>query len=449
MVAIPDPSYDEEHIRSVLRFLRLWIGAEFKDLAEHCMPWVEAILDSDRPVLDRYQIAGSTLLLLEDQPNFVWTNGAFRRQDDRCAEVALRYLALHYFLQDLDDVTSFSLCPAAATVALQIIRADCSEVCYPAPKTRILGDPLICILARAAEKNQGQPVLFRPLALEIFTAIGGAWFGPWIDQILPEDKARLLDALGNVLDFTDSIDGIHNTGGYLRPSLPKGDYGDMFESRKAAVVRLSSNIFLVPILFGLCSSRSWQTSITKSTFSFVSHPSFKPEDWAVWLRHTLKMIANDNGLNVKLMVAKLKKLECYDVLALVIKSIWLSPDPDILPQDLWPWVEKETVGLFKVPNKPDWQPLQGYLPIILDTYNEPWSRRTCTTPNEAARTIFRSDLQPGESVHSPGARRPLHWRIRQVCMMKRLCQVLKQEMELEGVAVLDLLRKSSNGEERA
>jgi len=36
-----------------------------------------------------------------------------------------------------------------------------------------------------------------------------------------------------------------------------------------------------------------------------------------------------------LMVARLMELECYDVLALVIKGIWLSPNPDVLPPDLW------------------------------------------------------------------------------------------------------------------
>ena len=33
-------------------------------------------------------------------------------------------------------------------------------------------------------------------------------------------------------------------------------------------------------------------------------------------------------------------------------------------------------------------------------------------------------------------------------MMKRLCQVLKREVELEGVDVLDLLRNASNDEEQ-
>ena len=122
MVAIADPLYDEEHIRGVLRFLRLWIGAEFKDLAEYCMPWVEAILDSGRPVSERYQIAGAALQLLEDQPNPSLANRAFRRQDDRCAKVALRYLALHYSVSGLYDDPSLSLYPAAATVALQIVR---------------------------------------------------------------------------------------------------------------------------------------------------------------------------------------------------------------------------------------------------------------------------------------------------------------------------------------
>ena len=33
-------------------------------------------------------------------------------------------------------------------------------------------------------------------------------------------------------------------------------------------------------------------------------------------------------------------------------------------------------------------------------------------------------------------------------MMKRLCQVLKREMEFEGLDVLDLLRMASNGREQ-
>ena len=110
---------------------------------------------------------------------------------------------------------------------------------------------------------------------------------------------------------------------------------DTFEGRTAAFVCQSSITPLVPPLFGLCPSQSWQISITKSTFSFMSHPSFKRGDRVVWFRHTLKMIASDSHLDITLMVARLMELECYDVLALVIKGIWLSPNPDVLPPDLW------------------------------------------------------------------------------------------------------------------
>jgi hypothetical protein len=106
------------------------------------------------------------------------------------------------------------------------------------------------------------------------------------------------------------------------------------------------------------------------------------------------MIATDSRLDIKLMVTRLKELECYDVLALVIKSIWLSPDPDVLPPHLWGWMEQETVGLFRVPGNPSWGPVRGYFPIISNTYTEPSPGDTLTTPGGAARYIFQHDGQP-------------------------------------------------------
>ena len=54
-----------------------------------------------------------------------------------------------------------------------------------------------------------------------------------------------------------------------------------FEGPTTTFMHQSPNIFLVSLPFALCSSRSWQTSITKSKISFISHPSFRSDHWAV------------------------------------------------------------------------------------------------------------------------------------------------------------------------
>jgi len=70
-VAISDSTYDEEHIRVILRLLRLWNNSGFQDLAGYSMSWVEDALDSGRPERHRYQLARDTLLVLDDYPSFL------------------------------------------------------------------------------------------------------------------------------------------------------------------------------------------------------------------------------------------------------------------------------------------------------------------------------------------------------------------------------------------
>ena len=449
MVAIFDLSYGEEHIRVILRFLRLWGDPGFQDLAECCMSWIEAALDSGRPEMHKYRIARNALLVLDDYPGFSWFDEPIPFADDAHARVALRYLTLYHRTRGLDPTDS-SLGLAAAVVALQIIQMECSDTRRPAPKMHLLDVSLVHTLTWAAENDPKKPLHFRSLALEIFTLIGGTWLLPWIDNVPADDRTRFINALGNVLDARDPTDGTPHPPTQLLLSMRMGVYeGDTFASRTGAFVHRSSIIFLVPLLFGLCSSWSWQASITKSAFSFVSYPSFEPDKWVVWLRHTLKMIANDGHLAITLLVMKLKELECYDVLALVIKSIWMSPDPGIVPPHLWAWVEQETVELFREPSKLGLAPLRGHLPMILDAYTEPSPDDTITTPYEAARSIFRCDEKPelrqsGEESYGRHSfevvQRPIYWGIRQICMVKRLCQVLKRERDFEGLELLDLLR---------
>ena len=453
-VAILD-LYDEEHIRVILRFLRLWNDPGFQDLATYCMAWIEATLDSGRPELHQYRIARNALLVLDDYPGFSWFDEPIPLENDTHAKVALRYLCLYNRTQGLGQAESAPPF-AAAIVAFQIIRMECSDAKRPEPKMHLLDVSLVQTLTWASRKDPNNPLHFRLLAHEIFTLIGGLWLDPWVDDIPEYDKARFVDALGNILDARDPTHGTPHLPTQTLLSTRIGAYDDdTFASRTGAFVDRSSNIFLVPILFGLCSSRSWQTSITKSTFSFVSDPSFEPDEWVIWLRHTLKMIANDSRLDITLLVARLKELECYDALSLVIKSIWLSPDPDVLPQRLWAWVERETVELFKIPGDLGRASLRGYFPIILDTYVEPFPDDTLTSPFEAARSIFRRDEQPEARQSNGGshartsfeAQRPLHWRIHQVCMMKRLCQVLKREREVDGLDALNILRTDPEDEE--
>ena len=451
VTAIPDLSYGEEHIRVILRFLRLWGDPGFQDLAGYCMSWVETTLNSGRPELHQHRIARNALLALDDYPGFSWFDEPTPLADDTHAGVALRYLVLYRCVKDLDQ-SDLSPGLAAAVVAFQIIRMECSDVKRPEPKTYLLGESLVHALTWAAEKDPNNPLHFRPLALEIFTSVGGMWFDPWVDDISLDDKARFIDALGNVFDVQDPTSDTSHLPTQQLLSLRMGVYGgEAFVGRTAAFVHRSSEVFLVPLPFGLCSSRSWQPHIKKSTFSFVSHPSFDPDKWVVWLRHTLKMIVNDSRLDITLLVEKLKELECYDVLELVIKSIWLSPEPDLFPRRLWPWVEQETIELFKTRNDLGSESLRRYFPLILDTYNEPFPDDTLATPYEAARSVFQHESRPSgaESYGRPSleVQRPLHWRIHRVCVVKQLFQVLERGWDLEGLEILDLVRIAPGGGE--
>ena len=427
----------------------MWNNSEFQDFARCCISWAEVAMDCGRELWHRYLIAGDALCAIDNHPSFSEAVGFISSRDDAYASTALRYLCLYQDAQDLGKFDPSPARPAAAIVALQIIRVECSDVERPMPKKRILGTQLVRVLTWAAKDTPDNPVHFRPLALEIFTLIGGMWFDPWVDDVSPEEKARLINVLGNVLDAPNLTFGNSGPPTPWPPGSCITNHQQMFEGRTGSLIRRSSNIHLIPLLFGLCSSKSWQAHLKKSTFDFIFHKTFKPDHWAMWLRHTWKVMARDSRLNIKLVAIKLKELECYDALALVIRSIWLSPDPDMLAVHHWGWVERETLGLFKIQRGPSWRPLGGYLPILLRTYAEPASGSSLDLPGVAARYIFQYDGADGpvwerrEVVvghlgiwyHHFWVEQPDDWRIRQVCMMKRLYQVLAREVELEGLHV--------------
>ena len=358
--AIPDSSHTEGRIRVIMRLIRMWNNSGFQDFAKYCISWVEVTMGCRREAWHRYLIGGAALCALDNHPSFSKVVGSITPQDDMYAKIALRYLALYHYAQGLDnEVDPSPAYPAAAIVALQIIRVECSDVERSMPKKHILGAQLVHVLTWAAGNAPRNPVHFRPLALEIFTLIGGMWFDLWVDDILPEDKARFIDALGNVFDTPNLTVANRDPLTPWPPGPGIDNYQAMFEGRTGSFVCRSSNVYLIPIIFGLCSSKSWQAYLKKSTFDFIFHKAFEPDRWSMWLRHTWRMIARDNRLDIRLIAVKLKELECYDMLALVIRSMWLSPDPDMLPSHHWEWVERETIGLFKVRRDPDWRPLEG------------------------------------------------------------------------------------------
>lgn len=392
---IPDLSFDQGPIRVIMRLIRMWKTPGFRDLAKHCLSWVEVAVDCGREDLHRYLIGGAALCALDNHPSFSQVVGSISPRDDGYAKVALRYLCLYRHVRGLKMFDSSPTRPAAAIVALQIIRVECSDVERPMPKTHILGTQLVHVLTWAAETAPTNPVHLRPLALEIFTLIGGFWFDPWVDEISPEDKAQFIKALGNVLDTPNLTPGNWDSPTPWPPGPGISNYQQMFEGRTGSFVCRSPEVYLIPLLFGLCSSKSWQASLEKSTFDFVSHRTFKSDCWTIWLRHTWKMISRDSRLDIKLLVARLKELECYDTLEFVVRSILLSPGPDMLPPHYREWVEEETLDLLRVQKGLDWRPSKGYLPVIAQTYSEPLSDRMGPPPGAAARYIFQYDGRDG------------------------------------------------------
>ena len=395
LAAIPHLPLDQGPIRVIMRLIRMWNNSGFQDFAKYCISWVEATLDCERGPRDRYLIGGAALCALDNHPSFSEAVGSIPPRDDGYAEVALRYLCLYRHVRGLKMFDPSPTYPTAAIVALQIIRVECSDVERPMPKTHILGTQLVHVLTWAAEPTPTNPINFRPLALEIFTLIGGLWFDPWVDKISPEDKAQFIKALGNVLDTPNLTAGNRDSPTPWPPGPGIGNYQQMFEGRTGSFVCRSSEVYLIPLLFGLCSSKSWQASLKKSTFDFVSHRTFKSDCWTIWLQHTWKMISRDSRLDIKLLVARLKELECYDTLALVVRSILLSPDPNMLPPHHREWVEEETLDLLHVQKDLDWRPFKDYLPIIAQTYDEPSSDDTGPPPGAAARYIFQYDGRDG------------------------------------------------------
>ena len=449
METIPNLSFEQGQIRVIMKLIRMWNNSGFQDFPKCCLSWAEAAMDCAREDWDRYLIVGAALCALDNHPSFSVAVGSISPRNDTYAKVALRYLSLYQRVQRFHRVDPSPARPAAAIVALQIIRVECSDVKRPMPKKHILGRQLVNVLTWTVEKKAERPVHFRPLALEIFTLIGGMWFDPWVDGIPQEDKAQFIVALGNVLDTPNLTVKNRDPITPWPPGEGLSNYQEMFEGRTGSFVHRSRLVYLIPLLFGLCSSKSWQAYLSKSTFDFISNKTFNPNHWAIWLRHTWKLIARDSRLDVELIAIKLKELERYDVLALVIRSIWLSPDPDMFAPHHWEWVERETLGLFKLQRGPGWRPLEGYFPTILRTYVEPPSGDSQNHPGAAVRRIFQYDKQLDDPVRKKfrslgelviqfyhfEVEKPQHWKIHQICMIQRLRQVLAREMKPERLRV--------------
>jgi len=165
------------------------------------MSWIEAPLDSGRrPDQDKSEIVDAALCVLDGRPLFSKEVGCIiYREGVTHLGVVMDFLALGHMENIRTAVSNRSLWDMVI-VALQLIRVECSDPRSPAPISRILGSPLVYTLTWAADGNPLDTPQLRPLALEIFTLIGGTWSGPCTSTVSSKDKARLVEALGDVLD---------------------------------------------------------------------------------------------------------------------------------------------------------------------------------------------------------------------------------------------------------
>jgi len=111
----------------------------------------------------------------------------------------MRFLALDLMENPLTRATiSTRGLRDAVIVAFQLIWVECSDSRHPAPIRCILGNFITHTLTRVADGNPLDTPQLRPLALKIFTLVGGMWFDPQTGTISSGDKAHIVEAIGDV-----------------------------------------------------------------------------------------------------------------------------------------------------------------------------------------------------------------------------------------------------------
>lgn len=319
-------------LRSILSSL-FHVGLhELPGFHPFCFTWLEVVLDSGYPAIDKYELAGLILLLLHDKAGRMWS-GQRSKLEFPHAMVLVRFLLLHEGCKKADvkpknrgwEFNSFTnFLPHPTTIALRLLLGT--------PRDTLIF-PVLFVITPALQQNRRHNT--RAVALRLFNRHRRWFFWPMVKNLLPIHRAELLRAVGDPFDPT----AIPYVAGFS--GKQELDIGDtyLFTKVMGLLLALSSSDvwrdYLHPTNFASCDTIMAGEVHVSNTITYFSN-------WS----DVLKGSGDSNFSGLMLGVNRLKQLRCHSAVKLILLSLWSTPITPLYDQEVWRWVERQTLELF-------------------------------------------------------------------------------------------------------
>jgi len=300
-----------------------------------CFTWLGAVLDSNYPDADKYELAGLVLLFLHDTARRL-PCGVGRKLvfPPLYATVLVRFLLLHETCEKAEiepkkrgwAFNSFVFSSSHPTIiALRLLLGT--------PKDTLILPIFLVIPPAVLQQNQRRNT--RAVALRLFNRHRHWLFSPTIENLLPAHRVELLRAIGDPFDLTTTLSSV----GLGR--APAHDIDDVHLFPKVMgllLVLASSDVwrdYLHPTNFASCDAVMAGEGHVHDTIRYFS-------SWG----SALKGPGDSNFSGLMVGVNRLKQLRCHSAVKLILLSLWSTPITPLYDQEVWGWVERQTLELF-------------------------------------------------------------------------------------------------------
>ena len=353
MNAILSANEDALGLRSTLSTL-LHVGLhDLPDFHSFCFTWLEAVLDSNYPDTDKYELSGLILLFLNDKARGMWSGDRNELEFPHYPMVLARFLLLHedwgipgVFPTDRSwEFNAFAVLPHPAIIALRLLLGTPKDTFIP---------PVFMAITPALQENQLCST--RAAGLRLFDCHRHWLFSPVIENIPPTHRAELLEAVGDPFDLSAVPYLIGPGRAQVR------DIGDTYLPAK-----------VMGLLLALTSSDTWRDYLHPTNFASCDVVMTRGEHtrdiitfFSGW-SSVLKGPGDNNFSGLMLGVNRLKQLRCHSAVKLILLSLWSTPITPLYDQEVWRWVERQTLELFSARGE---EHLNTFVPHIKTMYGE-------------------------------------------------------------------------------
>ena len=404
-------------LRSILSTL-LRVGVhDLPDFYPFCFTWLGAVLDSNYPDVDKYELAGLILLFLHNKARMMpWAGGRKLVFPPLYITTLVRFLLLHEVCETTGAepknrgwrFSSFVFSLSHPTIiALRLLQGT--------PKDTLIL-PVFLVIPPALQQNQRRDT--RPAALKLFNHHRRWLFAPTIENLLPAHRVELLRAIGDPFDLA-------TTPMFVGPSKARAhNFDDVQLSQKVMGLLLalaSSDVwrdYLHPTNFASCDVIMAREEHVRDTIQYFSN-------WG----SALKGPGDSNFSGLMLGVNRLKQLRCHSAVKLILLSLWSTPITPMYDQEVWRWVERQTVELFSARG-------EEHLGIFVSQIKNAYGKATIDLVNKLKRSEGENDLPDTVSpfrmdgvgrrvrTRDPQSLGPLNYNFYTMCQLRRLYRLL-------------------------